>query len=200
MKQQCKYTTRCSKHTKKANNCKLVLLLSLDKAIYPWWCSSWNTAPTRPWSMARAAAVSTWPPSLDTRPSWPILSPRDRWAEPHLVASYTHCTTSAHQRRELFATSHPHLTFLCCRMWTWWTRTAWLPWCGRHTGHTGVYVCVCLTDWLCLHAELSQTKLIITVTLSTFTCRWEMWIIERDASDFSTLEGDSSHYRRLFSG
>lgn len=39
-------------------------------------------APTRPWSTARAAAASTWPPSSDTPPSWPTLSPRDRWGEP----------------------------------------------------------------------------------------------------------------------
>lgn len=30
--------------------------------------------------------------------------------------------------------------FLHNRMWTWWIRTAWLLWCGRLTGHTGVYV------------------------------------------------------------
>lgn len=61
---------------------RTLLLLPPDKAIYPWWCSLWNMALTRPWSTARAAAASTWPPSLDTPPSWPTLSPRDRWGEP----------------------------------------------------------------------------------------------------------------------
>lgn len=31
---------------------------------------------------------------------------------------------------------------LCNRTWIWWIRTAWLLWCGRLTGHTGVYVTV----------------------------------------------------------
>lgn len=31
-------------------------------------------------------------------------------------------------------------SFLPVRMWTWWIRTAWLLWCGRLIGHTGVYV------------------------------------------------------------
>lgn len=50
-----------------------------DKAIYPWWCSSWNMAQTRLWSMARAAAASIWPPSSATPPSWPTLLPKDRY-------------------------------------------------------------------------------------------------------------------------
>lgn len=29
---------------------------------------------------------------------------------------------------------------LSLRTWTWWTRTAWLLWCGRPTGHTGACV------------------------------------------------------------
>ncbi len=49
-----------------------------DKAIYPWWCSSWNTAQTHLWSTARAAAAFIWPLSSATPPSWPILSPKDR--------------------------------------------------------------------------------------------------------------------------
>lgn len=61
-------------------------------------------------------------------------------------------------------------------------------------------------DLLCL-TELSQTKAIIQIphevgllALSPFTCSWEIVIIERDTSPFTTLKGDMSHYCKLTLG